>query len=998
LRSSAANRATIGCDGIGAAWCGGDGVCGDLDNCPDVGNAGQVDTDSDGAGDACDACPNDPDDDTDGDGVCGDVDNCPNIVNATQDDADSDGDGDACDTCPADPDNDIDADGLCADADNCPASNNAGQEDEDGDGIGDVCDLCTDSDADGAGDPGFPVNACPEDNCPAVINPGQEDEDGDGTGDACDLCTDGDADGAGDPGFPVNTCPDDNCPAVINPGQEDEDGDGIGNACDVEECDGVDNDGDGVVDEGFDVDFDGVGDCIDNCLNVANPGQEDQDGDGTGTLCDTCTDTDGDGFGNPGFPVNTCPDDNCPVDANPGQEDVDGDSIGDACCGSIADTDNDSLFDCADGDDDNDGVADGLDTVPLNPNACADDDGDGCDDCAVGTDGFGPLGDKDPANDGADFDGDGLCNSGDLDDDNDGTDDGLDCAQFSRGVSAPPGAVGNTLLLSKSGADAVLEWSNGAGGPTSNVYRGTLAGPWVYNETCYEAQDTDRQSIDSEIPAPGQASFYLVSAVNVCGETRHHVDSTGTDRFPTTPCAAAGNETDGDGVLDVEDNCPETVNPIQEDADGDAVGDVCDTCPVVADPNQLDADRDGTGDVCDPCTDTDGDGLGDPGFSANSCPSDNCPAVAGANQNDGDGDGEGDICDVCPNDPDNDIDRDEVCGDVDNCPAIANPGQGDADGDTAGDVCDPCPNDADDDIDGDGLCGDVDNCPSISNAGQQNADADGLGDVCDTCPQDPDNDIDGDGVCGDVDNCPSISNAGQQDADGDGLGEVCDTCPVDPDNDIDEDGVCGDVDNCPGTVNPLQGDTDGDGLGDVCDLELILVNQGSSMTYLANSVDPGIGTSWIDPTFPDGTWSTGVYGIGYENGTGAENLIDTAVPSGVHSVYTRATFNLSNASEISQLLLGVDYDDGYVVWLNGNEVMRSTEMFGKPILWDTVSDQHESSNGSLPDFTPLQDITAVALRHLVDGDNVLAIGVWNFDLPSSDLVLVPLLGANTAGP
>ena len=38
------------------------------------------------------------------------------------------------------------------------------------------------ADADGFGDPGFPLNSCPEDNCPSDPNPGQVDTDSDGGG------------------------------------------------------------------------------------------------------------------------------------------------------------------------------------------------------------------------------------------------------------------------------------------------------------------------------------------------------------------------------------------------------------------------------------------------------------------------------------------------------------------------------------------------------------------------------------------------------------------------------------------------------------------------------------------------------------------------------------------------------------------------------------------------------------------------------------------------
>jgi hypothetical protein len=107
------------------------------------------------------------------------------------------------------------------------------------------------------------------------------------------------------------------------------------------------------------------------------------------------------------------------------------------------------------------------------------------------------------------------------------------------------------------------------------------------------------------------------------------------------------------------------------DLDGDGIADQIDNCPDVANPDQEDADGDGIGDVCDACTDTDGDGFGNPGFPANTCPTDNCPSVANPDHKDTDGDGVGDVCD--------------------NCPSVANVDQADRDGDGIGDLCDNCP-------------------------------------------------------------------------------------------------------------------------------------------------------------------------------------------------------------------------------------------------------------------------------------------------------------------
>jgi len=94
-------------------------------------------------------------------------------------------------------------------------------------------------------------------------------------------------------------------------------------------------------------------------------------------------------------------------------------------------------------------------------------------------------------------------------------------------------------------------------------------------------------------------------------------------------------DSDGDGVADTADNCPNVPNPDQADADGDGLGDVCDNCPTNSNPDQTNTDGDGMGNVCDPDDDNDGvlDGA------------DNCPLTANPSQEDTDGDGRGDACD-----------------------------------------------------------------------------------------------------------------------------------------------------------------------------------------------------------------------------------------------------------------------------------------------------------------------------------------------------------------
>jgi hypothetical protein len=162
---------------------------GPQDNCPDVRNADQTNTDGgftatapaaedgsakamtggDSQGDACD-----PDDDADG-VPDAQPDNCRIHRNPDQLDADGDKRGEKPDGSALCPPVDNDGDGVIDEDDNCPSIAND-QADYDQDRRGDMCDY--DDDGDGVVDQ--------HDNCPYGANVDQTDRDGDGAGTACD--------------------------------------------------------------------------------------------------------------------------------------------------------------------------------------------------------------------------------------------------------------------------------------------------------------------------------------------------------------------------------------------------------------------------------------------------------------------------------------------------------------------------------------------------------------------------------------------------------------------------------------------------------------------------------------------------------------------------------------------------------------------------------------------------------------------------------------------
>lgn len=127
-----------------------------------------------------------------------------------------------------------------------------------------------------------------------------------------------------------------------------------------------------------------------------------------------------------------------------------------------------------------------------------------------------------------------------------------------------------------------------------------------------------------------------------------------------------GNDTDGDGIYDKDDACPEVAGLPQfngcPDSDGDGIEDSKDACPNEAGPAEFNG-----------CPDSDGDGIADK--------DDACPTVAGKRELNG-----------CP-----DKDNDGIADKDDACPEVAGPKENkgcpwpDRDGDGVLDKDDACP-------------------------------------------------------------------------------------------------------------------------------------------------------------------------------------------------------------------------------------------------------------------------------------------------------------------
>ncbi|WP_298220760.1 fibronectin type III domain-containing protein [Flavobacterium sp.] len=152
----------------------------------------------------------------------------------------------------------------------------------------------------------------------------------------------------------------------------------------------------------------------------------------------------------------------------------------------------------------------------------------------------------------------------------------------------------------------------------------------------------------------------------------------------------------------------------------------------------------------------------------------------------------------------------------------------------------------------------------------------------------------------------------------------------------------------------------------------------SSWKYLDNGSNQG--TAWRSNTFNDASWSTGNAEFGYGDGDEATIInYGTDRERKYLTTYFRKNFTVINPAAYTELTLGVVFDDGVVVYLNGNEVYRANMPAGN-INYNTPA--NATANG-----TEESAWHTIALNSSLfsTGTNVLTAEVHQVAYDSSDL-------------
>lgn len=142
---------------------------------------------------------------------------------------------------------------------------------------------------------------------------------------------------------------------------------------------------------------------------------------------------------------------------------------------------------------------------------------------------------------------------------------------------------------------------------------------------------------------------------------------------------------------------------------------------------------------------------------------------------------------------------------------------------------------------------------------------------------------------------------------------------------------------------------------------------------------------WKAPTYDDANWFEGPSGFSTYFGMYSEA---TTFDPGVSAVLLRKTFSVADTNALHYLALRVDYQDGFVAYLNGHEVVRKglAGNVGEPVEYGAVAEPHASGVAELLDITASRE-------WLREGGNVLAIQAHR-SADYANLIVAPELVAN----
>lgn len=159
----------------------------------------------------------------------------------------------------------------------------------------------------------------------------------------------------------------------------------------------------------------------------------------------------------------------------------------------------------------------------------------------------------------------------------------------------------------------------------------------------------------------------------------------------------------------------------------------------------------------------------------------------------------------------------------------------------------------------------------------------------------------------------------------------------------------------------------------------VIIPRHAEWQYLAGTHPQGM--AWTKLGFKGSDWRTGQAGFGFGEGQFKTELKD--MRRKYTTVYLRKEFEVPQADAITEMGLDVDYEDGFVAYLNGREVLRQN--VGRSSGRNAQSIKAREDKGRV--YLSLKDFQTC----LKDGLNVLAIEGHTSASDNLDFCLDPVL-------
>ena len=151
----------------------------------------------------------------------------------------------------------------------------------------------------------------------------------------------------------------------------------------------------------------------------------------------------------------------------------------------------------------------------------------------------------------------------------------------------------------------------------------------------------------------------------------------------------------------------------------------------------------------------------------------------------------------------------------------------------------------------------------------------------------------------------------------------------------------------------------------------------SEYSYLKGKDAVSLSSAWMTPGFDYSGWTKGKAPFRYGDGAGGTELSDML--NNYTTVYLRSTFECLNKDLVNELTVNADYDDGFIIWINGVPAL-SVNAPSVPAYNGVAPENHESGTG-------VSYTVSSGSLNLVNGTNFIAVQGFNVSIASSDFYI-----------